>query len=89
MYIELFGPQRQPESVWDKVRIKVRHLARTFFRAGDGQIKQYHQPITTFRVLKFDRFRINNEEEGRERKEDPDKCGKCVFMLKRGAIKST
>ena len=81
MYIELFGPERQPESVWDKVRIKVRHLGRAFFRAGDGQIKQYHQPITTYRDLKFDRFKISNEDECRERKEDPDRSGKCVLML--------
>ena len=81
MYIELFGPERQPESVWDKVRIKVRHLGRAFFRAGDGQIKQYHQPITTFRDLKFDRFKISDEDECRERKEDPDRSGKYVLML--------
>ncbi|CAH3046921.1 unnamed protein product, partial [Porites lobata] len=27
---------------------------------GDSQIKQYQQPITNFRDLKFDRFQISN-----------------------------
>ena len=46
MYIELFGPEKQPESVWDEVRLRVRHLSRAYFLAGDTQIKQYQQRIS-------------------------------------------
>ena len=76
MYIELFGPEKQTESVWDEVRLRVRHLSRAYFRAGNGQIKQYQQPITNFRDLKFDRFVISNETKCREYKEDPGKRSK-------------
>ena len=82
MYIELYGPENQPDSVWDKVRLRVRHLSRAYFRAGDGQIKQYHQPITNYRDLKFDRFKISNAKECRERKQDPNKSGSYFFVLK-------
>ena len=78
MYIELYGPEKQPDSVWDEVRLRVRHLSRAYFLAGDSQIKPYHMPITDFRELKFDRFKISNEQECRDRKENPDKCGKKV-----------
>lgn len=76
MYIELFGPEKQTESVWDEVRLRVRHLSRAYFRADNGQIKQYQQPITNYRALKFDRFVISNETKCREYKEDPGKCSK-------------
>lgn len=76
MYIELFGPEKQTESVWDEVRLRVRHLSRAYFRAGNGQIKQYQPPITDYRDLKFDRFVISNETKCREYKEDLGKCSK-------------
>lgn len=76
MYIELFGPEKQPESVWDEVRLRVRHLSRAYFLAGDSQIKQYQQPITNFRDLKFDRFQVSNGTKCREYKEEPGKCSK-------------
>ena len=75
MYIELYGPQEQPESVSDKVHLRVRHLSRAYFRAGDGNIKSYHQPITNYRDLKFDRFAISDRAKCRSRKKN-DKSSK-------------
>ncbi|XP_031565547.1 uncharacterized protein LOC116300761 [Actinia tenebrosa] len=80
MYIELDGPEAQPESVWDEVRLNVRHLSRAYFRAGDGQIQQYHTPITNFRKLIFDRYEISNRKKCRESKQNPNQSGSkfCV-----------
>ncbi|XP_031560606.1 uncharacterized protein LOC116296688 [Actinia tenebrosa] len=73
MYVELYGTEAQPKDVWDVVRLNVRHLSRAYFRAGDGKIKQYLTPITSLRDLKFDRFRISDEDECRKRKKNADK----------------
>lgn len=81
MYIELFGPGRQPKGVWDSVRLRVRHLSRGYFRAGNGQIKSYHQPITEFRTLKFDRFSISDEQRCRAHKSKGDKASKFSYFL--------
>ncbi|XP_031560607.1 uncharacterized protein LOC116296689 [Actinia tenebrosa] len=80
MYVELYGTEKQPTSVWDEVRLDVRHLSRAYFRAGDGQIKQYLTPITDFRDLTFDRFKISNEECCRESKTDPTKSEENVCV---------
>ena len=81
MYIELFGPGQQPKGVWDSVRLRVRHLSRGYFRAGNGQIKSYHQPITEFRTLKFDRFSISDEQRCRAHKSKGDKASKFSYFL--------
>ena len=69
MYVELFGPEAQPDNVPDKVKLSVRHLSNAYFLAGDNKMKQYRQPVGNYRDLKFDRFTISSESKCRESKE--------------------
>lgn len=67
MYVELYGAA-QDQSVPDKVHLKLRPLGRSYFRIGD-EIKDFHQPMASWRYLNFDRFRITNEDKCRQEKE--------------------
>ena len=55
IYIELSGDD-QPDNVPAIVQLQVRHLSASYFRAGDNTIKQYRQPLGSYRNIKFDRF---------------------------------
>ncbi|KAL9958424.1 hypothetical protein ACROYT_G035436 [Oculina patagonica] len=66
LYIEFKGQVDQPESVPDTVHFLVRHLSASFFRAGDGSIKEYRQPLGSFRKMKFRRFAISDAKKCRE-----------------------
>ena len=61
MYIELTGDQSQPANIPANIHIQIRHLSGSFFRAGDGTVKQYRQPVGSFRSIKFNRFRISDD----------------------------
>ncbi|XP_027042405.1 uncharacterized protein LOC113670461 [Pocillopora damicornis] len=67
MYVELYG-KAQDQSVPDKVRLKLKPLSRSYFRIGD-QIKDFHQPIASWKYLHFDRFKITNKDKCRQEKE--------------------
>ena len=67
MYIELYGSEQQ-DTIPDKIHLKVRHLSGAHFLAGDKKIKNYRQPITDYRNLKFDRFTISNKKKCRKEK---------------------
>ena len=67
MYVELYGAV-QDQSVPDKVRLKLRPLGRSYFRIGD-EIKDFHQPMASWRYLNFDRFKVTNENKCRQEKE--------------------
>lgn len=69
MYIELYGSEKQDPKVPDKIHLKVRHLSGSHFLAGDNKMKNYRQPVTDFRDLKFDRFTISDEGKCREAKQ--------------------
>ena len=75
MYIELFGKEAQPDSIPRKVYLDVRHLSGSFFQAGDKTIKQFYQPVGSFRNIKFDRFTLSNEKKCKRRKEKGKKSG--------------
>ena len=68
MYVELYG-KAQDHSVPDKVRLKLKPLSRSYFRIGD-QIKDFHQPIASWKYLHFDRFKITNKDKCRQEKEN-------------------
>ena len=69
-YIELFGKEKQPDNVPQKIYLQVRHLSGSYFRAGDNTIKQYHQPVGSFKNIKFNRFTLSNETECKIRNEN-------------------
>ena len=68
IYIELFGNGSQPADVPATVLLQVRHLSVSYFRAGDKTIKQYRQPLGSYRNIKFDRFTITDDAECQNRK---------------------
>ena len=53
MYIELTGEEAQPDVVPDVVRLRVRQLSSSYFRAGNNTTKQYHQPLGSYRQVIF------------------------------------
>ena len=61
MYVELTGEEEQPASVPSTVHLQVRHSSASFFRTGSGTIKEYRQPLGSFRKMKFRRFAISDE----------------------------
>ncbi|XP_020617098.1 uncharacterized protein LOC110055061 [Orbicella faveolata] len=62
LYVELTGTSQQPSNVPADVHLKIRHLSSSYFRAGDSKIKQYSQPIGSYRKIKFNRFSISDEQ---------------------------
>ena len=60
----------------EKVHLLIRHLSGSYFRAGDGTIKEYRQPLGPFKKIKFDRFTISDEEECQKRKGNGEYTGK-------------
>ncbi|XP_078356069.1 uncharacterized protein LOC144640885, partial [Oculina patagonica] len=78
IYIELYGSEDQPANVPAHVHIQVRHLSGSYFRAGDNTIKQYRQPVGSYRKIKFDRFTLTKESKCKKRKQQR-KDTKCSF----------
>ena len=65
--MELYGTA-QDQSVPDKVRLKLRPMSRSYFKVGQ-EVKEYHQPLASWRYLNFDRFKISDATKCREEKE--------------------
>ena len=61
LYVELTGEEAQPANVPLTVHLQVRHLSASFFRRGNGTIKEYRQPLGSFRKMKFRRSAISDE----------------------------
>ena len=61
LYVELTGEEAQPANVPLTVHLQVRHLSASFFRGGNGTIKEYRQPLGSFRKMKFRRSAISDE----------------------------
>ncbi|KAL9957971.1 hypothetical protein ACROYT_G034931 [Oculina patagonica] len=78
LYVELTGPSKQPTDVGKDIHLKIRHLSASYFRAGDDTIKQYRQPIGSYRKIKFDRFSISDEQKCRLKTEDREESLFCV-----------
>ncbi|XP_073238029.1 uncharacterized protein [Porites lutea] len=73
IYIELLGKEDQPDTVPHKIYLKLRHLSGSFFRLpvekpDENPIKQYYQPVASYRTIKFNRFTLSNVEECKKRK---------------------
>ena len=61
LYVELAGTQDQPANVPPTVHLRIRHLSGSRFRAGDDSVKEYRQPLGSFRKIKFRRTAISDE----------------------------
>ncbi|XP_078345067.1 uncharacterized protein LOC144630573 [Oculina patagonica] len=79
IYIELYGFESQPANVPDDIHLQIRHLSGSYFRAGDNTIKQYRQPVSSYKNIKFDRFTITNEETCKRKKKAKQDI-KCSFL---------
>ena len=62
MYIELYGDNSQNGSYPYRadVYLKLRPMGGSYFRDGNGKIKQFQQPLGLGRTFKFNRFSITN-----------------------------
>ena len=61
LYVELTGTEDQPANVPATVHLRIRHLSGSRFRAGDDSVKEYRQPLGSFRKIKFRRTAVSDE----------------------------
>ncbi|CAH3128101.1 unnamed protein product [Pocillopora meandrina] len=62
MYVELEGEESQSGDYPSRVFLKLRHLSGSYFRDGNGNVREFRQPLGSWRTLEFDRFAITNTE---------------------------
>lgn len=62
LYVELTGTSQQASNVPADVHLKIRHLSSSYFKDGDSKIKQYSQPIGSYRKIKFNRLSTSDEQ---------------------------
>nr|XP_058965128.1 uncharacterized protein LOC131791762 [Pocillopora verrucosa] len=62
MYVELEGDESQSGDYPSRVFLKLRHLSGSYFRDGNGNVREFRQPLGSWRTLEFDRFAITNTE---------------------------
>ena len=62
MYVELEGEGSQSGDYPSRVFLKLRHLSGSYFRDGNGNVREFRQPLGSWRTLEFDRFAITNTE---------------------------
>ena len=62
MFVELYGENSQSGSFnyTDKVYLKLRRLSGSNFGDGNGKIKEYRQPLGSWRTFEFNRFSVIN-----------------------------
>ena len=64
MYVELYGDNSQTGTdLPADVYLKLRHLSGSYFRDGTGHIKEYRQPLGSWRNFEFNRFATTNTAE--------------------------
>ena len=69
MYIELYGKETDQTGKYPaKVYLKLRHMSGSYFRRGDGTIKEFWQPLGSWRAFKFNRFSITDTAKCNEEK---------------------
>ena len=71
MYVELYGDTTQDDNnVPAEVHLKLRHMSASYFRAGNGSIKEFRQPLASLRNFEFNRFAITNTAKCNEEKKN-------------------
>lgn len=68
MYVELYGDKSQTGGFPSRAHLKLHHMSSSYFRDGKGKVKEYRQPLGSWRTLEFDRFAITNEDKCNEEK---------------------
>lgn len=68
MYVELYGDKSRTKEYPSKVNLQLRHMSGSYFRDRNGKVKEYRQPLGSWRTLEFDRFTITDEDKCREEK---------------------
>lgn len=68
MYVELYGDKSKSGKYPSKVYLKLRNLAGSYFSDGNNQVKEYRQPLGTWRTLEFDHFSITDEDKCNQEK---------------------
>ena len=81
IYVELYGPEKQPAGVPDKVHLQIRHLSGSSFRAGDNSIKHYRQSVGSYRKITFDRSAVTKEGKCNRKKAKGRNTSKWVLMM--------
>lgn len=76
MYVEFYGDTSKDESDFPPmVHLKLRRMGNSYFRDGNGQIREFRQPLASWRTLQFNRFAITDREEcNEEKKKGVSKC---------------
>ncbi|XP_028514531.1 uncharacterized protein LOC110237834 [Exaiptasia diaphana] len=73
MYVELYGPnsQENDDNMPVRVHLKVRHESASYFKDGQGNIKEFRQKLgtTSWRKFEFDRFTITDTARCNEEKQ--------------------
>lgn len=69
LHIELTGEEPQSSTIPRIIQGKLRHLSASYFRAGDGRTKLYHQDLGSYRQVPFNRFAITDVQACRETEE--------------------
>ena len=62
MFVELYGDNSQSGSLKypAKVYLKLRRMSGSYFRDGNGKMKEYRQPLGSWRTFEFNRFSVTN-----------------------------
>ena len=60
MYVELYGDNTQSGNFAANVYLKLRHMSGSYFRDGNGNIREFRQELGYFRSFEFNRFAITN-----------------------------
>ena len=68
MYVELYGDNSQSGDYPPRVYLKMRHMSGSYFKNGNGKVKEYRQPLGSWRTFEFNRFAITNASKCNEEK---------------------
>lgn len=66
MYVELYGDRTHDENDFPAmVYLKLRHMGDSYFRDVNRRerIKEFRQPLASWRTFEFNRFSITNDQE--------------------------
>ena len=66
LYVELTGDEKQEKNIPKDVHLQIRHLSASYFRAGDNSIKDYRQPLGSYRKIEFNRFATTDQKKCEE-----------------------
>lgn len=61
MYVELYGDESQNENnLPANVYLRLRHMSGSYFRDGNGTVREFRQALASWRKFEFNRFAITD-----------------------------